>query len=360
MYTITVNIVTRCSTSSSPRSTGRTCEGDRLLPDRRRSAEAVERLATSEGWLAVLKVAAKFRRYSVNNQLLLWVQAEEREMTLTRVASFGTWKSLGYVVRKGSKGFAILAPKTRLRPDECAAWIKEGRNPYDGEGRPRTVVRGFKVEYVFDQSQVELMEGREAPAEPREWISQEGNGPEGRWSALVTSSVPDPATGRQWTRDAALCQAALAQADGAEVFALLVNDQRQVAYFVRDGRVHRAMLVEGRPWMNDAVPVAPHRPLLIARWSIGLLCSSASEADHLARQVGPRTEAARTVGHLCNPHLSSATRLEHPCAASPVDGGLADVTGMAAPIDPGAAIRQVDARDQAPGLPGLLGLPAAL
>jgi N-terminal domain of anti-restriction factor ArdC len=149
-------------------------------------AEAVERLATSEGWLAMLEVAAKFRRYSVNNQLLLWLQAEQREMTLTRVASFGTWKSLGYVVTKGSKGFAILAPvKTRLRPDEVAEWIKEGRNPYDGEGRPRMVVRGFKVEYVFDRSQVELMEGREAPAEPREWISQLGNGPDGLWSALV-------------------------------------------------------------------------------------------------------------------------------------------------------------------------------
>jgi hypothetical protein len=150
-------------------------------------AEAVERLATSEGWLAMLNVAARFRRYSINNQLLLWVQAEEREMTLTRVASFGTWKSLGYVITKGSKGFAILAPvKTRLRHDECAAWIKGGRNPYDSENRPRMVVRGFKVEYVFDQSQVELMDGREAPAEPREWITQEGNGPEGLWSALVT------------------------------------------------------------------------------------------------------------------------------------------------------------------------------
>lgn len=75
----------------------------------------------------------------------------------------------------------------------------------------------------------------------------------------------DPTTGKQWTREAALRQAELAQADGAEVFALLVNDQRQVAYFVRYGRVHRVMLVEGRPWMDDAIAVAPHRPLLIAR-----------------------------------------------------------------------------------------------
>jgi hypothetical protein len=70
----------------------------------------------------------------------------------------------------------------------------------------------------------------------------------------------DLATGRQWTRETALRQAELAQEAGAEVFALLINHQRQVAYFVRDGRVHRVMLVEGRPWMNDAIPVEPHRP----------------------------------------------------------------------------------------------------
>ena len=48
------------------------------------------------------------------------------------------------------------------------------------------VVRGFKVEYVFDRAQVEFVPGREATAEEREWISQEGNGLEGLWSALVT------------------------------------------------------------------------------------------------------------------------------------------------------------------------------
>jgi hypothetical protein len=40
-----------------------------------RLAEAVEWLATSEGWVAMLTVAARFRRYSINNQILLWAQA---------------------------------------------------------------------------------------------------------------------------------------------------------------------------------------------------------------------------------------------------------------------------------------------
>ena len=107
-------------------------------------AEAVERLATSEGWVAMLAVAARFRRYSVNNQILLWAQAEERGVTLTRVASFGTWKSLGYMIKKGSKGFGVFAPvRSRLRAEEIAEWQSTGRDPFDGEGRPKMVVRGF-------------------------------------------------------------------------------------------------------------------------------------------------------------------------------------------------------------------------
>jgi hypothetical protein len=42
--------------------------------------------------------------YFLNNQLLLWAQATQRGMTLTRVAAFGTWRKLGYRVRAGRKG----------------------------------------------------------------------------------------------------------------------------------------------------------------------------------------------------------------------------------------------------------------
>src|SRR3954447_13847964 len=55
---------------------------------------AVEALADSGAWRRMLEVSARFTRYSINNQLLLWAQAEQRGVTLTRVAAFGTWKKL--------------------------------------------------------------------------------------------------------------------------------------------------------------------------------------------------------------------------------------------------------------------------
>src|SRR4051794_18623441 len=126
---------------------------------------AVEALADSDAWRRMLEVSARFTRYSINNQLLLWAQAEQRGGALSRVAAFGTWKKLGYRIKAGSRGFGIYEPvRTRLRPDEVQAWIKEGRNPYDAEGRPKMVVRAFKVGYVFDAGQVEA--GGEAEALP--------------------------------------------------------------------------------------------------------------------------------------------------------------------------------------------------
>jgi antirestriction protein ArdC len=114
-------------------------------------AQAVERLATSEGWAAMLTVAARLRRYSINNQILLWAQAEERGVTLTRVASFGVWKSLGYRVRKGSTGFGVFAPRPqpaarrgdrrvaeqRPRPVRRRGATEDGRSRFQGRLRLR-------------------------------------------------------------------------------------------------------------------------------------------------------------------------------------------------------------------------------
>lgn len=147
---------------------------------------AVEALTDSASWRAMLEVSARFRRYSINNQLLLWAQAEERGFELSQVAAFGTWKKLGYRIKAGSRGFRIFGPvKSRLRPDEVAKWIAEGRNPFDSENRPRMVVRGFKVETVFDVAQVEPTEDAQPLPSARAWVSQEGHGPDGLWDQLV-------------------------------------------------------------------------------------------------------------------------------------------------------------------------------
>jgi hypothetical protein len=71
-------------------------------------AAAVEALTDSAGWRSMLEVSARFRRYSLTSQLLLGAQATQRRMTLTRVATFGGWRKLGYRVRAGGEGAADL------------------------------------------------------------------------------------------------------------------------------------------------------------------------------------------------------------------------------------------------------------
>ena len=76
-------------------------------------AAAVTALTDSYAWRSMLEVSARFRRYSFNNQLLIWAQATQRGMPVSRVAAFGTWRQLGYRVRAGEKGLRIFAPVIR-------------------------------------------------------------------------------------------------------------------------------------------------------------------------------------------------------------------------------------------------------
>lgn len=146
---------------------------------------AVVDLADSDAWRRMLDVASRFHRYSWRNQVLLALQAEDRGMTLTRVAGFNRWKELGRAVRRGEKGLAILAPlKRRLSAEEAAKLAAEGKRAYDAEGRPAMVVRGFRIEHVWDQSQTDPIEGVEQLPDARSWISQLGDGPEGLWDAV--------------------------------------------------------------------------------------------------------------------------------------------------------------------------------
>ena len=51
--------------------------------------------------------------------LALWVQAEERRVTLTRVAGYRARQAMGWQVVKGACSFAVLAP-VRRRNDDAA------------------------------------------------------------------------------------------------------------------------------------------------------------------------------------------------------------------------------------------------
>ncbi len=163
-----------------------TSQADKLAQLHEQIAGGVEALVESDAWRAMLDTAAKFHRYSLNNLLLIALQAPEA----TRVAGFGTWKSLGRQVRKGERGIAILAPCT-YRPkkaktdnptsaQEPAGPAESGGTPEAAaSGRPGGQVRGFRTAYVFDISQTD------GEALPEITAPIAGQAPEGLWDGLA-------------------------------------------------------------------------------------------------------------------------------------------------------------------------------
>ena len=113
---------------------------------------AVAELVRSDAWLHMLRVAARFPRYSPSNVLLIAVQRSDA----TNVAGLRVWNSLGRRVRKGEKGIAILAPclykgqqdreapqQPTLRADDATAELDQ------------RMLRGFRVVHVFDVTQTD-------------------------------------------------------------------------------------------------------------------------------------------------------------------------------------------------------------
>lgn len=146
----------------------------------------VSELTTSGAWVRMLAIAGRFHRYSWRNQMLLLLQAEDRGVEITRVAGYRRWAELGQQVTKGSKAFAVLAPvRRRLSLEEAQKLAAEGKRAFDEQGTPVLVVRGFRIERVFDETQTEPMEGHEPLPKPAAWIEQEGNGPAGLWDGLA-------------------------------------------------------------------------------------------------------------------------------------------------------------------------------
>jgi len=143
---------------------------DRLETLHKELAAGVAALVTSDDWLAWLKVAAKFRRYSFNNQMLILLQCPEA----THVAGFRAWQEMGRQVRKGEKSLGIFAPSTRKVRDETT-----------GEESRRVV--GYRVVSVFDVSQTD---GDPLP-EPVRPVLLDGEAPAGLWDALAALVTGD-------------------------------------------------------------------------------------------------------------------------------------------------------------------------
>jgi antirestriction protein ArdC len=88
---------------------------------------------------------SKFHKYSLNNQMLIWIQNPEA----TEVAGYNRWEEMGRQVRKGERGMDILAPITFK--------VKE-TNPITGEEKEQTYMKGFRAVKVFDIEQTEPAE----------------------------------------------------------------------------------------------------------------------------------------------------------------------------------------------------------
>ena len=103
----------------------------------------------SEALTAYLTAMARFHNYSFGNILSI---AHHRP-DATHVAGIRTWNEFGRFVKKGQKGIPILAPMigTKRQRDE---------QPVEQSDKPRPLLIGFRIVYVFDIAQTD---GKELP-----------------------------------------------------------------------------------------------------------------------------------------------------------------------------------------------------
>ncbi|MDO9528429.1 MAG: ArdC family protein [Syntrophales bacterium] len=110
--------------------------------------------------LHYLDFCSRFHRYSISNQILIWMAMPNAEMT----AGFHAWKKLGRTIKKGEKGIPIFAP----------IWVKQKPKTRDAADNEEVVEESeednterkkmfFKVVYVFDVSQTEGAPLAESP-----------------------------------------------------------------------------------------------------------------------------------------------------------------------------------------------------
>ena len=120
--------------------------------------KGIKELFASDKYKQYLQTMSRFHRYSVNNQMLIFMQKSDASL----VAGFNKWKdSFGRNVRRGEKGIKIIAPapykkkieKEKLDPDTKLPMLDENGQPIKEVAEVSTST--FKVVSVFDVSQTE-------------------------------------------------------------------------------------------------------------------------------------------------------------------------------------------------------------
>jgi hypothetical protein len=115
-------------------------------------------------WVEFIDHVATFgAQYSLGNQILLLVQAEERGIEPRYFLPYGGkdgstgWKARKRFVRAGEKAFKIWSPVRRRPTEEQASeWEAAGRTvKRDPSGRPAVQVVGFRLANTFELSQTD-------------------------------------------------------------------------------------------------------------------------------------------------------------------------------------------------------------
>ena len=120
----------------------------------------VASLDNEDRWEEFLRTISQFgTKYSVNNQLLIMVQAAARGFDPQMVMGFSAWKALGRSVIKGQKGLQIWAPNFRYpTAAEIAKAAEDGkplRRDLNDPTKFAKILAGYRIEHVFDVCQTE-------------------------------------------------------------------------------------------------------------------------------------------------------------------------------------------------------------
>src|SRR5215813_11906660 len=75
--------------------------------------QLLEEAVTKPGTL--MRAYSLFWNYSLGNQILAYIQANRRGITLGPIASYNRWKELGRHVKRGEKAIELCMPVTSKR-----------------------------------------------------------------------------------------------------------------------------------------------------------------------------------------------------------------------------------------------------
>ncbi len=103
----------------------------------RKLEEGVAEIFKGENYQRYLKTLSYFRKYSLNNSLLIFMQRPDA----TLVTSYSNWKKLNRYVNKGEKAIRILAP------------LKKKKDKTEGNDDDDDIILGYRAASVFDVSQ---------------------------------------------------------------------------------------------------------------------------------------------------------------------------------------------------------------